>query len=149
MLKIMKPLVISVILIFCISLSKSQTATNCFEVAQLVNFPQILKSFRIQDASDSLILIDKRNWFSGECITVWGKHHLVIGHDSILAKKVLRGTSAARGYDCKYYFIDDLKKTRRYFTFTIFQACSNEFIDCKVLRKKNTYKLVWFSGGAY
>lgn len=145
----MKSLFVSVALIFLTSSSKSQTASNCLEVSQLVNFPQILKNFRIQDTSDSLILIDKKSWFSGECIASWGKHKLRIGHDSVLSRKVLRGTSAAHGYECKYFFIDDLKRKGRYFTFTIFQACSNEFIDCKVLRKKRKYRLVWFSGGAY
>jgi hypothetical protein len=145
----MKPLFVSIALIFLTNLSKSQTVSNCLEVSQLVNFPQILKNFRIQDTSDSLILIDKKNSFSGECIESWGRHNLRIGHDTVLARKVLRGASAGYGYECKYFFIDVLKQEGRYFTFTIFQACSNEFIDCKVLRKKEKYRLVWFSGGVY
>ena len=50
---------------------------------------------------------------------------------------------------CKFFVIDAFRRLGSTFTFTIYRACSNEFIDCRVLKHNNRYKLVWFSGGDY
>ncbi len=147
----MKALIIFLCIISLASTSFSQSKINCFQISELINFEQILKNFRISDRSDSLILIDKNKILSIDCSVLnWGRNRLHVTHDSLLIKmSVKEGSAAMFNGQCQYFVIDNFKKSGSYYTYTIFHACSNEFIDCKILRKKNKYKMIWFSGGVY
>ena len=133
------------------AVSFSQTKRSCQEIYGLINFSEIIKNFHFIEGIDTLKLIDKGKIISGNCSVInWGKRTLQIVRDSALERKAIRGSSAAFfGGQCQYFVIDNFKRKGKKFTFTLYQACSNEFIDCKVSKSKGKYKLIWFSDGVY
>jgi hypothetical protein len=121
------------------------------QISDLINFSEILKNFRISDHTDSLKLIDKGKIISSTCSVIpWGKYTLNVVHDTALNRIAIKGSSAAffKG-QCQYFVIDNFKQKRKKYTFTIYQACSNEFIDCKLENENGKYKLIWFMDGVY
>lgn len=148
---IMKPLFILYFLMTFANLSFGQSRKSCFQISQMMNFEEILKNFHLFEKSDSLVLIDKNGIVSDECMFVyWGRNRLQITHDTQFSKNAIKGGSAVRFKNqCQYFVIESFKQKSRSYTFTIFQACSNKFIDCEVIYKKKRYKLIRFNGGIY
>ena len=73
----------------------SQNIKSCFQLQTLINYPEILKNFRLSDAQDSLILIDKQNIVSYNCINLkWGNKNLQVIHDTLNTNAAVRGSSA-------------------------------------------------------
>jgi hypothetical protein len=144
---------LSFIAIFCIlnTTVYSQRIKDCTQLSALINFGQILKNFRLSERLDSLVLIDKNGVISNNCSFIkWGKCILRLTHDRAIANRAVKGGSSEYfKNECQYFVIDNFKQKGYSYTFTIFRACSNEFIECKVWKNKGKYSLIWFSGGDY
>jgi hypothetical protein len=128
-----------------------QGVKDCSQLSELINFNQILKNFRLEGRRDTLNLIDKKGVISKECLSIkWGDCYLSITHDSALIKRAIKGGSSAffKG-ECEYFVLDNFKQNGKSYFFTIFRACSNEFVECKLIKDKNQYKLISISGGEY
>jgi hypothetical protein len=129
----------------------SQKNEDCSQVSALINVDQILKNFHLDECRDSLVLIDKNGVILKSCLNIkWGNCSLRPTHDESIIKRAIKGSSYAhfKG-ECQYYALDNFKHSGSIYTFTIFRACSNDFIDCKIKKSKGSYKLIWFSSGVY
>ena len=140
-----------ILALFLNSCAFSQKVKDCSQLSTLINFEQVLKNFRISGNSDSLVLIDKNEVVPHGCLNFkWGNCYVKLTHDSSLIKRAIKGSSFLyfKG-ECKYFVLDNFKKKGHSYSFTIYRACSNEFMDCIVLFEQGKYNLFWFSGGEY
>lgn len=131
--------------------SFSQNFKSCQLVSKIINLEVVINFFRIDENKDSLILIDKQVNFPQNCNSlIWGINKISLTSDSALLNRAVLGESARFFKDeCQYYVIDEFVQTGNKYSFTLYQACSNQFIKCKVTKKREKYKLTWHYAGVY
>lgn len=130
---------------FCIAstIVYSQRIKDCSQLSQLINFDEIWEKFRLESQSDSVILIDRNGVIAKDCSGTRLKKHVVrITHDDSLVIHAKKEVSSFYFHNFKYFVFDDYKRKGNQYTFLIFQASSNEFVECKVSKNNNHYKLV-------
>lgn len=122
--------------------SNSQSISkNCDIVKAVLGSEEIISSFHLSNDHDSLTLLDKNNWLTGECneITKWGNHCLSIKYDSIISNK-LHKTEPYYLFkkDCNTFILEVTSKTHKLVYINIHQPCSGLIakIKVKISRKR-------------
>src|ERR1700733_15650537 len=100
--------ILTVFSLFFSLYSYGQQLSNCKILLTLFDSKIVKRHFRIENSSDTLLLIDKGNDLLGKCSSfIWGRNNVEVIYDKELSKKI----SSSYPYflyrgQCKTFIID-------------------------------------------
>lgn len=121
-----------------------QNINNCQRLEKFLNLPEVILSFHLNEKSDSLVLIDKKNDFANLCSSInWGKKYMLLKFDTIVSKQINKKDPYILFKDnCSVYIIDQYYQDGVSYYFSILQPCSNLLTKGQLKLLKGKYKLI-------
>lgn len=139
----LRSLLFFLLMVYCKSMF-GQDINNCQLLEKFLNLPEVFSSFDLNEKSDSLILIDKKNDFAQFCNSIsWGKKYMLLKFDTIVSQQIKKRDPYLLFKDsCTVYIIDQYSQIGTTYYFSILQPCSNLLTKGRLRLLKGKYKII-------